>query len=222
MQNLNSYIIEYQLDKLLALLVYSVALWIFCRYWHQETPQKENNCNPIKNIVPASVSTERFRTEQLKTENEELKAKYEEAMKVNKCLCEKNEQLETEIKTVKNCNEALMETLHTVRETGKKLNTKEEFIPAITGKIDECVYDSGTNINELEAMIQVMKGRTVTRNTYGQAVQAIRKTQGTDLYNQLTDRIAGAKQRLEDALNAGYDNGGDDWNNSDIMKYIRV
>ena len=184
MQNLNSYIIEYQLDKLLALLVYSVALWMFCRYWHRDISPKENNCNPIKNIVPASVSTERFRTEQLKMENEELKAKYEEAMKVNKRLCEKNEQLETEIKTMKNCNEALMETLHTVRETGKKLNVKEEFTPAITGKIDYCVYDSGISTDEFEAMIQVMKGHPVTCNTYGQAVQAIRKTQGTDLYNQ--------------------------------------
>jgi len=210
--------IEYQWTKLLAFLVYSVALWIFCRYWHQDISPKEKNCNQIKNIVPASVSTERFRTEQLKKENEELKEKYEEAMKVNKRLCEKNEQLETEIKTMKNCNEALMEALHTVRETGKKLNIKEEFIPGVT----DCVYDSGTSTDEFEAMIQVMKGHQVTRNTYRQAVQAIHKTQGTDLYNQLEDRIVGAKQRLEDALNAGYDNGDDDWNNFDVMKYIRV
>ena len=131
---------EYQWIKMIAFLVYSVALWIFFRFWYQDV----------------------F--------SEELKEKYEEAMKENKWLCEKNEQLETEIKAVKNSNETLIEALHTVRE----------------------------------------------------AIQTILKTQGTELYNQLTDRISGAKERLEEALNTGYDVGNDDWNNSDIAKYIRV
>ena len=113
--------------------------------------------------------------------------------------------------------------LQTVNKANReyKLLPDEEFVPALTGKPENgLVYDSGTSTDEFEAMIQVMKGRPITRNTYGQAVQAIRKTQGTELYNQLTDRITGAKQRLEDALNAKYDKDDVDWNDSDVMKYV--
>jgi hypothetical protein len=45
-----------------------------------------------------------------------------------------------------------------------------------------------------------MKGCQIDNDVHQQAVQAIQKTEGTEIYNQLVGRISGAKERLEAAL----------------------
>jgi cell division protein FtsB len=193
---------EYQWIKLLAFLAYSVALWIFCRFWYGNVPKDENKRDQIKDIAYLPVSMEQLKNEQLMSENRQLKIENEQlTTKLGqwKDLDAKNKQLTDNVNILKAQNDTLFEALQTVNKASREheLLSDKEFVPTVTGKPENgLVYDSGTSTDEFEAMIQVMKGRSVTRNTYGQAVQAIHKTQGTELYNQLTDRIAGAKQRL--------------------------
>ncbi|MDR1582246.1 MAG: hypothetical protein LBS55_03140, partial [Prevotellaceae bacterium] len=79
--------------------------------------------------------------------------------------------------------------------------------------------------DEFEAMIQVMKGRPVSGEVQRQAVQAMQKTEGTEIYSHLLGSISGAQERVWEALNGmgQADSGNSDSSgNFDVMKYIRV
>jgi chromosome segregation ATPase len=202
---------EYQWTMVIVLPVYSAALWMCCRYWYTNPSEKEQPDNP----APVSVSAEESQKgiQGLRTENEELGTKPGQAGETGKRLYEQNTRLEGEIKTLKECNRQLTEALQALKEIGRKPLNPESGV----------IFDSGTTCDEFEAMVQVMKGRPVTRDVHIQAVQAMRKTEGTVICSQLVDIISGAKERVEEALNEQPNSVvGDSFENSDIMKYIRV
>ena len=237
---MTEYIVEYQIEKLLAWVLYSVGLWIFCRYWHGNFSKKRNPIQ-IENIVSPSISTERLKTERLITENRQLKAENEQLKGNSDQQKAEIEQLKTELeqwkkwgrnesehaKTLKNQNDILFETLNKTNKE-RELDLEKEAISAMTEKPEnDFVFDSGATTGEIDAMVQVMKGRPLFPKVQNQAVHAIQKTQGTDLYHQLMDRIDGAKQQVEEALNEtkqpDQDNinvDDEDWKNFDINKYV--
>ena len=101
---------EYPFEKMLAFLVYSVSLWMFCRFWYGNVSKDANNQAQTNDIVPPSISTERFKNErlinenrQLKTENEQLKTECEQLktkLEQRNNLYAKNKQLTDDIKTL--------------------------------------------------------------------------------------------------------------------------
>jgi hypothetical protein len=141
---------------------------------------------------------------------------------------EKNRRLAEQIKTARGYNEILKEALETIREANRKtrLERDEEIIPIPTGKPEnDSVYDSGTMPDEFDAMVQVMKGRPVSSEVQRQAVQAMQKTEGTEIYNRLVESISGAQEQVREALNGmeQTDSGNGDASGSfDVMRYVRV
>jgi ATP phosphoribosyltransferase regulatory subunit HisZ len=191
---------DYQIKILLSLPVYSFILWLFFRLWYLDRLEPKNNPN------------------QMQTVNRELQTKYDNAIHNNVSLCKIIEQLEVEIKTLKTCNKALTNSLQTINETNKSLVVKEKYAHST---FQNDVFDSGTTFDEIDAMVQIMNGRRVSRQIYDQGLQAIHKTQGTEIYDRLIEKIAGAKQQVEGALNAENEKNDDGWDNFDIKKYIQ-
>jgi tellurite resistance protein len=154
-----------------------------------------------------------------------VKANMEEWIKRAKDLNVKYNKLSEEFNMLKSQNSILFETLQSVNRANNKPEPEEEFVPVMTGIPERgAVLDSGVTFDELEAMVQVMKGYPVTQNTKNQAVNTIQKTHGTDFYNQLLDRISGAKQQVEVALNSEKQTDSvksdDNLENFDISKYV--
>jgi predicted nuclease with TOPRIM domain len=176
------------------------------------------------------VQLERLKkeNEQLKTENAQLDAKLNQVVDICRRAIEKNRRLAEQIKTARGYNEMLKEALDAIREANRKtrLEREEETMPIPTGKLEnDSVYDSGTMPDEFDAMVQVMKGRPVSSGVQRQAVQAMQKTEGTEIYNRLVGSISGAQERVREALNGTgkADNGNSDSAaNFDVMRYVRV
>jgi chromosome segregation ATPase len=227
--------IEDKLTVSLVFLIYSAACWLCCRLLYRDSRKTENNRKKEEHAVPKSVSAEQGRAESfmkendvLKAENERLKTKLEQLAKICGKMQKRNNQLTEDVKTMKIYIDVLFEALQAVRASNKRLELElhENNLPSVIGTPDrDTVYDSGTTPDKFEAMIQVMKGSPVSNDTHRQAFQAIQKTEGTEIYNQLVGRISGASERLEAALNMVKQpevNIDADGKNTDIMKYIRV
>ena len=225
------FFIEYQLEKLLAGISYSVALWMFSRFWFDNFSKKSKLVQK-PNLVHPSVSTERFRNEQLMKDNQRLETEIEQ-QKVNcEHLKAENEQMKTDLikwkrfgnqeseklKSLKAQNDILFEALNKANKQQEIVLEKEE-VPFMTQK-PEIVATT----DEFETMVQVMKGHPLIQKTQNKAVNAIQKTQGTELYNKLIDRIGGAKERVEEALNdteqSNYVETQVDLTNFDIRNYV--
>ena len=149
---------EFQFDKLFAWIFYSVSLWMFSRFWHENMAKKEQPVQ-IENIVPMSVSAERLKTEQLinenrilKNENEQLKTELEQWKKIGR---RENENL----KAMKIQNGILLEALN-------KANKQRESEEADIEKPE-------TTTDEFETMVQVMKGSPNQKDLYHQLMDRI-------------------------------------------------
>jgi hypothetical protein len=228
---------EYQYTILFAFIACSVALWMCCRFLYSDSPQKANHMEEPDVPEPdcqVQAQAERLKkeNEQLKVENSQLKAKLKQVADICQRAIEKNRRLTEQIKTVRGYNEILKEALWAIREINRRelqntlLEGEEEYIPVQTGRPDnDSVFDSGTMSDEFEAMVQVMKGCPVSGEVQRQAVQTMRKTEGTEIYSHLLGSISGAQERVREALNGmeQADSGNSDSSgNFDVMKYIRV
>jgi ribosomal protein L3 len=221
---------EYQYTIFFAFIACSVALWMCCRFLYRDLPRQANRMEEPD--VPEPGSREQAQAERLKKENEQLKAKLNQAVDVCRRVIEKNRRLAEQIKTARGYNEILKEAFDAIREAGRRelqnaqLEREEETIPVPSGRPEaDWVFDSGTMPDEFEAMIQVMKGRPVSGEVQRQAVQAMQKTEGTEIYSHLLGSISGAQERVWEALNGmgQADSGNSDSSgNFDVMKYIRV
>jgi hypothetical protein len=225
---------EYQYTLLFAFIACFVALWMCCRFWYRDSHQKATR-REEPDVLPEPDYREQLQSERLKKENEQLKVengqlkvKLKQVADICQQSIEKNMRLAEQIKTVRDYNEILKEALGAIREVNRKtqLEREEETISIPTGKPDnDSVFDSGTMPDEFEAMVQVMKGRPVSGEVQQQAVQAMRKTEGTEIYSHLLGSISGAQERVQEALNGmeQADSGNSDSSgNFDIMRYIRV
>jgi hypothetical protein len=225
---------EYQYTLLFAFIACFVALWMCCRFWYRDSHQKATS-REEPDVLPEPDYREQLQSERLKKENEQLKvengqlkAKLNQAVDICQQSIEKNMRLAEQIKTVRNYNEILKEALGAIREANRKtqLEREEETISIPTGKPDnDSVFDSGTMPDEFEAMVQVMKGRPVSGEVQQQAVQAMQKTEGTEIYSHLLGSISGAQERVQEALNGmGQMDSCPvfDSRNPGVMKYIQV
>ena len=213
---------EYQFERLIAWLFYSIGLWIFCRYWYGNFFQKREPIQ-IENIVPPSISAERFKRERLMTENQKLNTEIEKLKISNEQMKAEVVQLKSDLENWKKLARRELETINSLKAQNdtlsealnkankqQKSNLERETVPAMTKKHENGVID------EFDAMVQVMKGRPLAVNT-------IQKTQSTEIYNKLIDKIEGAKQQVETALNdTKQPDCVNDWKNFDINKYMPV
>ena len=240
------------LIKFLALIIYSFTLWIFFRYWDNEiAPERKNERLKTERLIDENeqLITEngqlKIKGGQLMSEITQLKAENGQKKNQNAQLMTENAQMKAEsaqlkvsleqwkkfgrkenetVKMLKSQNSILFETLNRTnkeRELELEKELERETVPA--GKPENgSVFDCGVSTNEIDAMIQVMNGRRVVPKVQNQVVQTIQKTHGTELYNQLIDRINGAKQRVEEALNGDVqtysERDDDDW----ISKFLQV
>jgi ribosomal protein L3 len=229
---------EYQCTVLFAFTAYSVALWMCSHFWYRDSHQKAT-CREEADVLPEpdcreQLQSERLKkeNEQLKVENSQLKAKLKQVAGIYQRAIERNRRLEEQIKTVRGYNEILKEAFEAIRDVNRRelqndrLEREEEYIPVQTGRPDnDSVFDSGTMPDEFEAMVQVMKGRPVSGEVQRQAVQAMRKTERTEIYSHLLGSISGAQERVREALNGmeQADSGNSDsTGNHDVMRYVRV
>jgi predicted nuclease with TOPRIM domain len=227
---------EYQYTVLFAFVICFIALWMCCRFYYRDSPRKVNRRGETDVPEPEygkQMQSEQLQKEkeQLKVENGQLKAKLKQVVEICQRAIEKNKRLAEQIKTVKGCNEILKEALEVIREANRKeiqisQREREEIIPVQTGNPEnDPVFDSGTMPDEFEAMVQVMKGRPVSGEVQRQAVQAMQKTEGTEIYSHLLGSISGAQERVREALNGmeQTDSGNGDASGSfDVMRYVRV
>jgi hypothetical protein len=228
---------EYQYTILFAFIACSVALWMCCRFYYRDS-SREANRKEVPDVPEPDgweqVQTERLKKEnkQLKIENGQLKEKLKQVTDICQRAIEKNWRLEEQIKTMRGYNEILKEAFDAIREASRRelqnaqLEREENFIPLPGGRPgNDWGFDSGTVPDEFEAMVQVMKGRPVSGEVQRQAVQAIQKTEGTEIYNHLIGSISGAQVRVQEVLNGmgrGDSRDSDSSGNFDIMRYIRV
>jgi hypothetical protein len=219
---------EYQFTVLLVFIIYTFALWLFFRFLYRDSSHKENNRNQSNNIVPVSVKREHI--ERLEKENAELKAGSEKFIAKIDCLtdvCEtldkRNKRLTAGVKMMKGYIDVLFDILRAVQESNKNtVRAPDSRQPEWKERV---VYDSGTTFDEFEAMVQLMKGRPVTRDVQQQAIRTMQKNQGTEIYNQLIADIITSKEQVQAALNGGEkpdNNNGDSLEVFDMNKYIRV
>ncbi|KAA6305833.1 hypothetical protein EZS27_042513 [termite gut metagenome] len=106
-----------------------------------------------------------------------------------------------------------------------QVNFEEETVPVVKGKITaSCVFDSGTTMDEFEAIAKILKGNPIAKYERKQAIQSMMKVQGTDIYNQLVNRIGGARKRAMEALNEWEQetSGNFPIGNFDWSKYIKI
>ncbi|KAA6336784.1 hypothetical protein EZS27_015083 [termite gut metagenome] len=106
-----------------------------------------------------------------------------------------------------------------------QVNLEEETVPVVKGKITaSCVFDSGTTMDEFEAIAKILKGNPIAKDERKQAIQSMMKVQGTDIYNQLVNRIGGARERAMEALNEWEQetSGNFPIGNFDWSKYIKI
>jgi len=203
---------EYQIERLLAWLIYSVALWMFSRYWHK-TMLKKDKCPQIEDVIIPSVSVERLEVKRLTAENQQL-------MTESRKLKTENAQLKTELEKWKKIEKRESENLKAMKiqndilfEALSKANKQRELE-------ETDVEKPKITSDEFDAMVQVMKDNPIIPKNQKQAF----KTQRIDLYNQLIDKIDGSKQRIEAALKdteqSDYENTEVDLTNFDIRNYV--
>jgi hypothetical protein len=103
------------------------------------------------------------------------------------------------------------------------VDLEEEGIPIVTER-ERSLFDSGTTLDEFEAVVKVLKGNPLSHVEKKDAVHSMIKIKGTDIYNQLLDRIDGAKERALEALDEkeSTDSEGSSGGFSGLDKYIRV
>jgi hypothetical protein len=182
-----------------------------CRFWYRDLPRKADR-REEQDVLPEPDGREQLQSERLKEETKQIKTV--NGYKVN------------------GYNEILKEAFEVIREANRKgasisrPDNEEDVIP-ISGRRpgNDWVFDSGTMPDEFEAMVQVMKGCPVSDEVQRQAVQAMRKTEGTEIYSHLLGSISGAQERVREALNGmeQADSGNSDSSgNFDIMRYVRV
>ena len=200
-----------------------------------------DNLDKVKNELSCKNYRQEVEIEKLNKEiertnevNKQLRANYDSLVsKLKECelYAEKVNaeklKLENDLQNEQAKNKTLFQALQTANEMNRILflESENESLPAYSGEPDfDAVSDSGTNYEEIEAMIQVMQGRTISRKVKADAVQGIQKMQGTCLYDELVDRIEGAKQRIEEALLSEEQEDSsisdDDLAHFDIMKYV--
>jgi hypothetical protein len=229
---------EYQYTALFAFIAYSVTLWMCFHFWYRDSHQKAT-CREEPDVLPEPDYREQLQSERLKKENEQLKvengqlkAKLNQVTDICRRAIEKNRHLKEQIKTLEGYNEIPKEAFEVIREASRKgapisrPDNEEDVIPTPDGRPgNDWGFDSGTMPDEFEAMVQVMKGRPVSGEVQRQAVQAMQKTEGTEIYSHLLGSISGAQERVQEALNGmeQADSGNSDSSgNFDIMRYVRV
>ncbi|KAA6319120.1 hypothetical protein EZS27_030949 [termite gut metagenome] len=208
---------------LLALACIFMAGWNFWNlfmYWFHIKYQRKNQENDSSQVntvnqpdseIPDIVGKSKFRLT-------EEKDKWEK------------QRLEQEIKELKNQleqNELFM-SVNMEKEyppNNNQVNLEEETVPVTKGRITaSCVFDSGTTMDEFEAIAKILKGNPIAKEARKQAIHSMMKVQGTDIYNQLVNRIGGARERAMEALNEWEREADGNFpiGNFDLSKYIRI
>jgi len=192
-----------EVHQIIGMIVYTIALWLCFRIWYMDLFQKnDTQGNPYN-----SISTEQMQIAHLQKENSRLKISCE-AQKAK--IDEITAQWLQEIKMSNRQTACLMEL--------KKQNEM------LYETFNDEVYNYGMMVEELDSMVQLMKGKPASITRQQQAIQAVRKSEGTELYDLLTAGIAGAKERVQAALDAETESATGNTNdgNMDVMKYIYV
>ena len=201
---------DFQFETLFVLPAFPAVLWLFFHILHVIKSKDKNGQVQTDDAEKSSEDwheIERLTAEnrQIKNECRQFRTNMEEWIKRAKDLNVKYNKLSEEFNMLKSQNSILFETLQSVNRANNKPEPEpeEKFVPVMTGIPERsAVLDSGVTFDELEAMVQVMKGSPVARNIKTQTINTIQKTRGTDLYNQLLDRIGGAKQQVDKVLNS--------------------
>jgi hypothetical protein len=173
-------------------------LWNLFKDWFNEKyqPKIPNNVIPKANIQNQSANTEVL----------DIIGKSKFRLTEERDKLEK-QRLEQEVIELKRQLEQAKPYISMNVEKGEppdnnQVNLEEETVPVVKGKITaSCVFDSGTTMDEFEAIAKILKGNPIAKDERKQAIQSMMKVQGTDIYNQLVNRIGGSKERAMEALN---------------------
>jgi len=144
-----------------------------------------------------------------------------------KLLNAENKRLEAELENEKEKSKTPNDVIQVACEADKKdepVLEKESDLPKKRKPFFNTYPPSGISFEEIDSMVQVMHGKSVSDEVRKEAVMGVWKTEDTHLFDALLERINGALPEVEKALNDFKKKkpkvSVSDWENFDIRDFM--